>query len=366
MRHIAIKIVFIIIFLTAGICSFGQNQQSLKNGLVAATNKGVYYLQDGCTEWVQFTSDTTIGISYHKDNLNISELSINTWSDKTVYGRKIVKHNFNTSAISGHVKNTSNRIRTFSGDRYQLVWANPSRWMLINVYKNEYYNGVFSLSDRILYTSDNSNVSLATDNDTIAVVVGSNNVAYKLLVTSTDYDEYSPDRPDTTFIPGLHSRPADTHKVCYNAINDVFTIVSDSGIVYQYNKSTLSTIDTIPSLYNDGVYYRVEKVYGIAYNVAEGFYTILAANTTNWGVGIGILITSDFITYQYVYGFRTSDNVDLVGCGNYTAVLMDRTWCRYYVGKDDTNITPRRLIPNTGLPSGVIIYDIDYVNYLKD
>ena len=69
-------------------------QQCLKNGFVAATDDGVWYLQDGFEEWVNLGggSDTILGIAASNTNIYISPYRIDAAVGKgyhKIYGNNI-------------------------------------------------------------------------------------------------------------------------------------------------------------------------------------------------------------------------------------------------------------------------------------
>ena len=84
MQFIKIK-VFAAVFtfcLFYQIAAFGQLTQTYKNGFVAATNNGLYYLQDGSDKWVKFDSqfkfmdDSISSVSFSGDRLFVSTYNL--------------------------------------------------------------------------------------------------------------------------------------------------------------------------------------------------------------------------------------------------------------------------------------------------
>lgn len=251
MRHIQIKILTVVAMILLSVSSYGQMQQVLKNGFVAATDDGIWYLQDGFSEWVKLNlsplndafgrnSDSVIGISYNNNVYGILHLYDEIY-DNRITQLKLYNSNFSYHRGSqGYGGNLLSFIPKLIESKYKYndacVFINSATTTYLTSQILIYYNFDNSLDSYSYFFKTITGVSSDEDSITVAVC---NDRLLKFVVTNNVNNR------DSLSIYGLHSRPTDSHKICYNPDDDVFIIVSDSGIVYGYDKITLTTLDTV-------------------------------------------------------------------------------------------------------------------------
>lgn len=358
MRHITINLILIFAFLG----SFAQNQQVLRNGFVAATDSGVYYLQDGFSEWVRLgipskldltstgsfeTMDTISGVGNYSTSSFSYNVEINEgipqqfqW-DGAYYGSHLFENIETTGAYSSGDFVTKNIIDfDYFGKgciAYHHGTSNFGRYIVVNP------NQVNAYSYSIEGTWINNINSFDIDTDTTVVFVGKTNTIYELEAAKLESNR------SLIYVFGLHSRSTDSHKICYNPDEDEFIIVSDSGIVYSYDKTTITTIDTI---YLSGYIY--DKVNDLVYNENDQYYYIIMRRSSP-DTNYAILMTNNFTSYKSI-GLE-SDYPPVLAVGNPYTLSVD----------SGINV----LITNPSIPSydlfpelpDRVVFDLDYINY---
>jgi hypothetical protein len=340
MRHIAISIILVMSFLN----SFGQTQQMLKNGFVAATDDGVYYLQDGFNEWVRLGSiimyDTVNTLSYYKKHLLISSQT-NTGSGQQIfsglYGNKIIYGGFASSGSKNYIKNNATN---------KLKYNNATFGMYSNL-SNSYWT--FESNNVSFGDNKPSDIqyctSISSDNDSIVCFVGKQNRLVQIPI-SQHLIPYT--LSSYVIANNLHSRPTDSHQICYNPDDDVFIIVSDSGIVYSYDKATLTTIDTL------SFPLAVHDIKDIEY--LNGFYFIIAGLSTGKSQYFYKYNTSTKIL-TYIFNITNSlGNLAINPVNNYVLWNYGSSFSLY-----DFN---GNIVKSFPILIGKQIFDLDYINYL--
>lgn len=367
MRHILINILLILAFLG----SFAQNQQVLKNGFVAATDSGLYYLQDGFNEWLNLGTinaniydnrfirnvDTITGVTFYEkelvcvgaglsngsngEDLNMwinyyshhitDEVYVNLAGSTETYNRKNIKNKFKSGMIVFGI------LESFGNNSCNITCFNTGG------NRNGYYfldNGDY----------DVSRTRLATDNDTIFVVASHNNILVKCKNTVISTGNSNTEFTDNINISGLHSRPTDSHQICYNPDDDEFVIISDSGIVYIYDKITLTTVDTLsfPLAAHD--------IKDIKY--LNGYYFIIAGLSTGQSQ---YLYKYDITTKTLTYIFNITNNLGNLAVNpieNYILFNYGGLFILYDINGNLVK-SPPNLIPRQ-------VFDLDYINYLPN
>lgn len=355
MRHIVISIILILAFLSG----FSQTQQVLKNGFVAATDDGVWYLQDGFNEWVKLTIkddglyknnevDTIRTVTHNNRGLLycISN-GVSIYNDYRYRWIRLDGKNINKKCGSGggpypvHMKAISrfkhNKIVSWF---YSFSFSSSTFAVQFDESIDNCASVGYSYGLNAIFTD------MASDNDTIACIVGENNKGLKYIVTNIVGNK------DTISISGLHSRSTDSHKITYNPDDDVFIIISDSGIVYSYDKTTLTTLDTV---YLSG--YVFDKIHDLAYNKNDQYYYMIMRRSSP-DTNYSILMTDDFTSYKNI-GLG-SNYPPVLAVGNPYTLAVD----------SGVNV----LIKNPSIPSydlfpelpDRIVFDLDYINYIPD
>lgn len=360
MRRIQIKLLSIFILISS-VC-FGQQEQVLRNGFVAATNDGVYYLMDGSNEWVRLGSpspsvyggvgrmDTISGVNgYSISNFSYSVIiSTNTqqyhW-DGVYYGKKL----FEDISVGGSYTDgyfTTKNIVEFNRFGKGLISAHMGSWISRYIVVKP---GINFNDYQISGSWINNFGSMCLDEDTTLVVVGGNNTLVKIEASRIETNS-------TITSVELQSQASESHKAVYSPLISKFVIISDLGRVYTYDGSILSYITTIPSCirildvsYGNGVIYVVAKY------ITENDYAVFASsNLTSWvrsstvgGVQTGIIssayskkLNKLLVTYAYVVGSS------IAAGANY-----------FYYNGSTVSIYSAPLLYK--LP-----FDLDYINYL--
>jgi hypothetical protein len=372
MQHTRIKIlVLMTIFLTSGRC-FSQNQQVLRNGYVAATNQGIYYLQDGTDEWLNFNIDgkwvnvffyrdldtitsltyngrdlfcTGYALDYTGIYLDVSNIKINGNNNYENYGDPTRRdnHPYQFRPIFG-----TNKFKT---KNIQYI-AKPTWVYDYNCALRNNNDGYIATSHSELSTEI---TGICSDNDSIVVVVGPNNKLAKITCTN-NFTSMT-----VSWVTGLVSEATNKHKVCYDQIRDLFYIISCDDVyrdfnIYSYNKSTITQItngitvaDTIFNLISgEGIFN--DDMYAIGKDTYSSDIRILFFNKVTGASNSGRIIwmgENDVFHGDLVFN-RQANEIGF-GAKNLFKIL-------------DTNGLTVKTI---NLPSGVIIYDLEYINYLE-
>jgi len=333
--------------------------QTYHNGFVAATNNGVYYLMDGDNQWVSF-GQMLKPSGYKRNYDTITSVSFNNVLGVHTFSQ----NNSSTNETSDYYNLHGNRLSEISlhGNTNQ-----PTQVMIkknsTNKFKDDYWVhvinigaaktiGVKSIINSKDFSISEANLqyftSLATDNDSILVWAGSNNMLYKLIInTSTGI-------PIQESISGLTSHTASGHQICYDSNNDLFWIVSDEGKIYSYNKSTVTEIETpISPMYSDTVY-------------------DISFDNTNNALCVGYR-SANFYHWWQRENWNVSDWT-VIGGGAYGTEAGEVHVCNDNKG-NVFYITPTGCFKhgtaeygNAGqvadLPLGTVVYDLDYIDYL--
>jgi len=347
MRHTATNIILLIVFLTTGTQSIAQ-QQTYHNGFVAATNNGVWYLQDGFNEWVQLNVlnyDTVTAISF-KDKLFAIDITDRfSYTIYPIFGNKISSSGIGSSvsgaALTGNVltKNMTNKFK----------WQNTSAHITktgSNNYMNVVANDQFAYAIGYLFEMSYF-TSLATDNDSILVWTGTNNTLYKTVISPTvGYRS-------NTAIAGLTSNSASGHQICYDSNNDIFWIVSDEGIVYSYDKTTVVEVDQLPTSDYSGGSAIVDSVTDITASTAGYKAISVRTNDDHYSIYLWEEL-SDVIQIYSGYGENPCASAN-----NNEQVLCTSSLGEYLVLDNDGNFKDV-----DDLPPGTVVYDLDYIDYM--
>ena len=342
MRHLIIKIAIFIVFLTLGTRSYCQLTQTYKNGWVAATDRGVYYLQDGENQWVNWGGstdyDTITGISFYKDRLYVSEWTkkiVNTQYYSKLYGLKSSSVSANNGA-GGYSRKYDKSISS------KLKW-NDSRISLFYIgsrifieYASNYFNYFYYPIGSSDYTS------MSTDNDSTLVYCGKNNLCEKAGLSSNNtlntYNDVS----------GLSSTSTAGHQICYNKNDDLFYIVSDKGKLYSYNKSTVTFLKTLPLSYMDSAidleYDPYNDLLALSYRV----------NASGYHYNLELFKATGDVYFNYSLSAPAQMKMDELG-----SLMYIRDTVATIRDMNTYNITDV-----TYLPYGTKVYDVDYINYL--
>ena len=357
------RLILIKIFLALSVIVCGQTQQYLHNGFVAATDSGVWYLQDGFSEWVKLESqcynsscsisniDTFVAVSYSKNSyLLVNEYfqfsSQKEYTPVRFFGSKLIEilPRLNDVALTQDFELISKTlISNFKTDSRVIYFRQQTPT----------YNGfvVYGTTSKIddYKHGENSDVdnftSMASDGDSTWCWVGVNNNLYKMT------NNYTSDNISKSSVSGLHSRSTDSHKICYNTDNDEFIIVSDSGIVYSYDKTMVTTLDTLET----GNGYLYDRVCDIIYNNINNYYYI-AIGLSESPSKYDIVMTDDFTTYTHLtlgsnyppsLSNSYNDFVLAVDSGVNTLII-------------NPSIPSYELLPM--LPNNRVVFDLDYIN----
>lgn len=382
MRHIQIKILAIIVALLISVSSYGQMQQVLKNGFVAATDSGLYYLQDGFNEWLNLGTinaniydnrfirnvDTITGVTFYEKELvcvgaGLSNGSngedLNMWIN--YYSHHItdtVYVNLAGSTETYNRKNINNKFKSGMVVFGVLESAGNNACNITCFNTDGNRNGYYFLDNG---DYDVSRTRLATDNDTIFVVASHNNILVKCKNTVISTGNSNTEFTDNINISGLHSRPTDSHQICYNADDDEFIIVSDSGIVYSYDKTTLTTLDTLDYSYRNSPLDRIKSleynngqimVIAISTDGKEDFAVHSLSNLT-----ANDLYASAYVSYQILDISRNKNQFILF---NFTPNETDYNIISIIKldGTDEEYIKP------TSYMADKTVFDLDYINYM--
>lgn len=381
MRHIQIKILTVIAMILLSVSSYGQMQQVLRNGFVAATDSGVWYLQDGFSEWVRLGNikadvyddrfvrdvDTISAVSYYNSKIDVLGYGVDILTNDGVtynnadftaalYGNRLFSLRHGNYARGGNelkTKSLNNKLKYTLGKLQLTDYVNS-----INVqvwtswYNSSGYFGIF-------FTNNIQNSNFSTDNDSTCVVVCGDNKAYRLIIEEGSESDVS--RTTYNEIMGLHSRPIDSHQICYNPDDDEFIIVSDSGIVYSYDKTTVTTLDTIKT-------------------------SILPTGSTitdlEWWGGSAIFIgykndTGNGVSFyslgQQMQFYTSSSTSDVfISKSNLKYIQANNNIFMAILSYDNVKIFTPSIIngeinKNTdNLPTGITVFDLDYINYIPD
>jgi uncharacterized protein (TIGR02145 family) len=347
--------------------AFGQLTQSYKNGFVAATNTGVWYLQDGFNEWVflgnigernyisnDYEYDTISSISFYHNNLFVNGLSHTSqisnesyWSTKTDL-RHGYKNNIDKNPYPSEIELSGNNLNVYSKITNKLKWTDSFFRM---------YGGMDILGGDNIFSCDingqypNSGVyhvywqgfysSMASDNDSTIVAVGTDNNLLKFTLSLTEAYR------DTTHIPGLASNAASGHQICYNPDDDLFYIISDEGILYTYDKTTVVVAEGIASC-DSAISIEYDPLtrcifMGIEYN---GNYSLKTYN-----------IDTETL---YTTALSDSGNIQIATTGK-GKILFNRDNAMFLA---DTSDFTEIIYDVADLPSGTVVYDLDYIDYL--
>jgi uncharacterized protein (TIGR02145 family) len=339
-------------------CTYGQQQKNIHNGFVAATNQGVYYLQDGFDEWVSLGNllkpsgykrnyDTILSINHFKDNLSVigysqhnNSTGIYTTSDHyTVFGRKLTENtnDFFSSGLTITMtpKNSTNKLK----DKFILDFDLHLNTGMIYI-RNSVVNYQYGYST---YPAINYFTSLATDNDSILVWTGTNNTLYKTVISETVGNR------SNVAITGLVSNVASGHQICYDSNNDLFWIVSDEGIVYTYNKTTVDSITTLLGSF------EVDSITDIAYDAKINDIHIAFSHGIYRGV-----ITYDISANEYYKYTVPEYSIPIQLTVGSKKTIFNTANSMFELNQSDFT----DIIHIADLPSGVVVYDLDYIDYL--
>lgn len=340
-----LKILILLLFIS--ISGISQTS-SLKNGFVAATDSLVYYLQDGFSEWVMFDvngsyqnfSDSIASVSFNGEKTMILEKGNKNdgYTNRYIYGNKTYQY-IGGSGIGDFEKNS---LETKSKFGMFCIY-----YVYIPLYSNTYIEyrigGIGGSLGEELFSSSHA-TSISGDSDSTYCVVGKNNTMKKMLINSDSSNIF-------TSVSGLHSRSIDSHKICYNPDDDEFIIVSDSGIVYTYDKTTLTTLDTL--LY-------ITSIDDICYG--NGYFYIINKYPYAGNYGITIIVTSNFENYNNTIGYVGV--VDVESSCIYSKNINKTAVCFYNF---QGNTTFRYVDSLANVTNGVSlddvsIFDLDYIN----
>jgi len=357
MRHILINI----ILLFTVVLGYGQMQQVLKNGFVAATDSGVFYLQNGFSEWVRLGTpargntgsfekmDTVVGVSQNSCSLFSYDLEVVEGSpqqysyDGFLYGGSLFSFNIGGS-YTGYVLQEKNiiNLNIFGEGTISCHTTPSSGYILIEPDRKLFSDYTFNGSWISEFTG------FEIDTDTTVCFGGTNNTLYKIIAAEIEGNA------SATSISGLHSRSTDSHVITYNPDNDEFIIVSDSGIVYTYDKTTLTTVDTLANC---------TKVDDIAYG--GGYVYVIARSNANTDADCHI--SSNLTSWIIEPMYSTIDLTYILSCAYSTAI--DQI---YIYGNNGSGSVPGLFIDNAGNKVteivglnalGIIPFDLDYINY---
>ena len=268
-----LKIKILTILLASTICSFGQfEQQGYQNGFVAATSNGIYYLMDGDNQWLNLTATPTYGVSFGGYNLWSND---NIASDilyfGNVFGYKLFQKRMSVglNSLSFYKKSMTSKLKY--KDFSFLIYKNDgnSSWMAIN---EDYLDPNHFIFGSTLYPSFNNFTSLATDNDSTIVVVGSDNVMRKKYFSKFD-NSY-----DWDTIEGLNSGSStDCH------CPDGYT---DTGTSCQLIETSSPTPPSNPQYlvnYNNNYYSTWGTAIFNSFNIdGTGSYTLIPSSNSWW------------------------------------------------------------------------------------
>jgi uncharacterized protein (TIGR02145 family) len=348
------NVILLLVFLALGTRSIAQIQ-TYHNGFVVATNNGVYYLMDGDDQWLSLGglkyinapldvtfNDTVFGVSF-KDNLFCSA-TINHDGDRQCFAQR--KYGYKNNEINGYGSGGVIRSQMFKNITSKLK------------YKNSFY-----LVSKISLTGNNVSVSeynssgggggqtmnidptsLSSDNDSTIVIVGVDNSIFKVVLNESSIYSFTP-------ISGLTSSASSGHQICYDSNDDLFWIVSDEGKLYSYDKSTVTYIKQLPtSGYSESIvdsvtdiaYSRVWNGVIVACRNADDHFSVYVENGASWSQ----------IYSGYGYNPTLSEN-------NKGEILVSCSLGEYKITGVDGSYTDV-----ADLPSGVVVYDLDYIDYL--
>jgi hypothetical protein len=366
MRLMKTKIaILLILVLCLQIKISGQLTQTYKNGFVAATNNGVYYLQDGVNEWVNignklnpydilaYTFDTVTSITFYNNKIlcntykNLASVGFYEQMLFYIYGYKNNDRTYDGSTGDENIlfktKNSTNKLKNNGHVKYI-----PATTKELTVH----YDGIntynYTISDLQYWTS------MATDNDSILVWTGTNNKLYKTVISPTvGYRS-------NTAVSGLASNAASAHQICYDSNNDLFWIVSDEGIIYSYDKTTVTKGDTI--LPDATIGNVCDSIQSICFNDSiNTFFVSLNSHT------------DDFEYETYIQGYLVNEDLSLVNAGsrggNATTKIEitsdNKGWLLASFDSDFWYRDSSGIYSNApNLPVGTIVYDLDYIDYL--
>lgn len=341
--------VFFVFFLTFHL--FGVAQKHLHNGFVAATSTGVWYLQDGFNEWISLGIPI---ISYSN--------KVNTNSAISFYNEKLISDFWNYSYHCIPNIYGLGLFENYYFDRGEYVFTYKNK-MLTNKYKRSFKHlkstietrypvlgwteiDLQSVNDDLSIVINDSEIeystfiitSLATDNDSILVWTGTNNVLYKTVISPTvGYRS-------NTSISGLVSSASSGHQICYDSNNDLFWIVSDEGVIYSYDKSTVT-------LSEDTIYY-CDSVLDVCY---DEYLNTIGVTYHNTADDLIEFILPDIAAEET----NLSGNSQCVSNNNGIILInSDNEIVKYNCISGEFDYS------SDDLPSGTVVYDLDYIDYL--
>lgn len=354
MRHIQIKLSLILVMILLSVSGYGQMQQVLRNGFVAATNNGIYYLQEGFNEWVKLGVpyyDLVTTVSFNKTELGSfgSNSSYTVGQPLIVYGNKL-SIGWTYSSGQSNAMSTNKFKKTHS----QADAIKYNDGSLSSIHFSFGFN-----SSHWLFSSSNQNIwrtDIVSDNDSIFIVVGKNNTLRKYTVN------YSLETVTENIISGLSSNVVSGHKICYDSNNDLFWVVSDEGRIYTYNKTTLTyTGRTLPRYY-DGNYWDIINVSSIVHTVNGYLYFYVEVSYNSQNAHVFYTINDEFIG---PYKQKLRGGVGVINSSFMCEIDNGRVLFSYFYNQIGIDYNPEsdqfRDVPS--LPEGTIIYDLDYINY---
>lgn len=365
------RLILINILILLSFCAFAQNEQVLRNGYVAATNNGIYFLWDGDEEWIHFNInpsdhfninpnggltrdlDSITTISFNGQNLVFSgssyysaysyySASLNSVQG-VIYGDQlydffgheiyeitngaVFRQNFITNKFKT-TKVTFLQNPTYIGNYIGLLNSNtpPTTW-----------------EDRLW----NNITGIETDNDSTIVCVGTNNKLYKLIC----YNSLREINRAPTL--NLTSNSTSNHKICFSSDDGLFWIVSDELRLYRYNKTSYTYVGNATS-FGDKIYSIVSGT-----SIYSNNLYMLYRNLSN-EVTIGVV--------NKLSGSMSTSVTTLLTNYDYADIIYDNTLGKIIIGfGNNFRIYEENLIldKTVNLPSGIIIYDIEKIEYLK-
>jgi uncharacterized protein (TIGR02145 family) len=330
--------------------AFGQLTQNYKNGFVAATNTGVWYLQDGFDEWVNLGSisfsapistvfnDTITGISF-KDNLYCSSTIDN---DGEWEGFFQIKYGYKNNDISAYGSGYDIIGKTFKNITSKLKYQNS--FFAVDKIHIGLNDACISNYDNLIgggfETMNIVPTSLVSDNDSIVVIAGLNNSIFKVTLCQDSIYFFEP-------ISGLASNAASGHQICYNPDDDLFYIISDEGILYTYDKTTVVVAEGIASC---------DSVTSIEYDPVTRCVFMGVEDGGNYSLKTYNIDTETL----YTTSLSDSGNIQIATTGK-GKILFTRDNAMFLA---DTSDFTEIIYDVSDLPSGTIVYDLDYIDYL--
>lgn len=370
MQHTRIKIlVLMTIFLTSGRC-FSQNQQVLRNGYVAATNQGIYYLQDGTDEWLNFNIDGEwVSVFFYRDLDTITSLTYNgrdlfctgyfldytgiylNVSNIKINGNNNYENYGDPTSADGHPYQFRPIFGTNKFKTKNIQYIAKPTWVY------DYSCALRNNNDGYIATSKSELsteiTGICSDNDSIVVVVGPNNKLAKI-TCSNNFTNMT-----VSWVTGLAANVLSNHKVCHSKLTDHFYIINDENIVRGYNKTSLSSNWDLYNLTSELIFdidcfeSSTWDIVGLGYSSQSGGYITLF-----YGNSETIILTTDVLDAEYGAIAINNKNIDDPSKPTYVAIGVKNNFRIY-------NPEAGSLVKTLNLPSGVIIYDLEYINYLE-